>query len=80
VATDDDALEDLDTGAVAFDDLDVDLDRVTGAEGGDVGLHRRLVEFVETLHGASLSSPVPQVIDGSVVLLSDGACRRAACG
>ena len=32
VATDDDTLEDLDTGARAFHDLDVDLDRVTGAE------------------------------------------------
>ena len=39
---DDDTLEDLDTGARAFHDLDVDLDRVTGAERGDVGLHRRL--------------------------------------
>jgi hypothetical protein len=36
VDADHDALEDLDAGAAALDDLDVDLDGVTGAEGGDV--------------------------------------------
>src|SRR6476469_2471673 len=36
VHADHDALEDLDAGAVALDDLDVDLDGVTGAEGRDV--------------------------------------------
>src|SRR3954447_15647374 len=35
VATDDDALEDLDARAGALDDLHVDVDRVTGAEVGD---------------------------------------------
>src|SRR6478609_6400749 len=36
VATDDDALEDLDTRARALDDLDVDLEGVAGAEVGNV--------------------------------------------
>src|SRR5690606_870344 len=37
LAADDDALEDLDTRAVALDDVDVHLDGVTGAELRDVG-------------------------------------------
>src|SRR5690606_11177241 len=40
LAADDVALEDLDTGAVALDDLHVDLDVVAGAEVGDVVAHR----------------------------------------
>src|SRR5450759_1477855 len=36
VATDDNALEHLDAGTRAFNDLDVDLDVVTGAERRDV--------------------------------------------
>src|SRR3954447_26409120 len=38
--SDHDALEHLDAGAVALDDLDVDLDGVAGAEGGDVVAQR----------------------------------------
>src|SRR5690606_12841442 len=50
VPADDHALEDLDPGAGALNDLDVHLDGVTGAEVGDVVSQRRLVELVETLH------------------------------
>ena len=50
VAADDDALEDLDTGAVAFDDLDVHLDGVAGAEVRDVVAQRGLVDVVEVVH------------------------------
>ncbi len=42
---DDDTLEDLDAGPVALDDLDVDLDGVTGAEGGDVVTLRGVAEL-----------------------------------
>src|SRR5690242_4089734 len=37
LATDHDALEDLDPGAATLDDPGVDLERVAGAEVGDVG-------------------------------------------
>jgi hypothetical protein len=39
---------------VAFDDLDVHLDVVTGAEGRDVALEGGLVDRIETLHGVLL--------------------------
>src|SRR5699024_2488632 len=55
VDADDHALEDLDTAAVALDDLDVHLHGVTGAEAGDVVPHGLLVDLVETLHGAVAS-------------------------
>mgnify|MGYP003381052735 CR=1 FL=1 len=63
VATDDDALEHLDARARALDDLDVDVDGVTGAEGRDVALEGDGVELVETLHDVgSLSHGLPQAI------------------
>src|SRR5690349_6166504 len=64
VATDDDTLEDLDAGAGALDDLHVDVDGVTGAEGGDVLAQGGLVELVETLHGGFAFFSAPQVAQG----------------
>ena len=64
VATDDDALEDLDARARALDDLDVDVDRVTGAEGRDVLADGGLVDLVETLHGGFAFFSAPQVAQG----------------
>src|SRR5690606_9337356 len=51
-AADDDALEDLDTGAAALDDVHVHLDGVAGAELGDVGTQRGGVDVVEDVHGS----------------------------
>src|SRR5688500_1432123 len=47
LAADDDALELLDTGAVALDDANVDVHGVAGAEGRDVGAQRSRVDAVE---------------------------------
>ena len=50
-----DALEDLDTGAVALDDLDVDLEGVAGAEIGNVVADARGGERVDDVgHAWSL--------------------------
>src|SRR5690606_15653710 len=49
-AGDDDALERLDAGAGALDDLDVHLEGVAGAELGDVGPQRCCVDGVERVH------------------------------
>jgi hypothetical protein len=57
LAADDDALEDLDTRARAFDDVDVHLDGVAGAEVGDVRPQARGVDMVEDVHDGSLSAP-----------------------
>src|SRR5699024_8041726 len=65
LATDDVALEDLDTGAVALDDLHVHLDVVAGAECGDVLAQGRLVELVELLH---VLSPALRLRSDGVVL------------
>ena len=70
VATDDDTLEDLDTGARLPMTLP-DLDRV-GAERGDVGLHRRLCRVRRPTRMVLCFLRRCQVIDGSAVLLSDG--------
>ena len=50
VATDDNALEDLDTRARAFDDLHVDLEGVAGAEGRDVRTQAGCVNGVKLVH------------------------------
>src|SRR5947209_12923822 len=53
LAPDDDALEDLDAGAVALDHADVDLDGVTRPERGDVRPQRVGVESVQGVHRGS---------------------------
>jgi hypothetical protein len=50
VPADHDALEHLDAGPAAFDDLDVHLERVTRAEGGDVGAQHLRVQCVQGVH------------------------------
>src|SRR5699024_729523 len=67
LTADDVALEDLDTRAVALDDLHVHLDVVAGAEGGDVLAQRGLVELIELLH----------VLSPAFRLRSDGVVRGA---
>ena len=57
---DHDALEDLDTRAVAFDDLDVHLEGVAGSERGDVIAQRSRINGVQLLHFFSLTH-LPQV-------------------
>src|SRR5690606_19186890 len=57
LAGDDDALERLDAGAVALDDLDVDLERVTGTELRDVAAQRCCVDAVQRVHDASPRPP-----------------------
>src|SRR6188472_1150711 len=57
LAADDDALEDLDTRARTFDDVDVHLDGVARAEVGDVRPQARSVDVVEDVHDGSLSAP-----------------------
>src|SRR3954447_1076025 len=47
------ALEDLDTGPVALDDLHVHLDRVTGPEGGYVVALGLAGQVVDDRHGVS---------------------------
>ena len=59
-ASDHNALEDLDTGAVAFDNLDVHLESVARAERRDIIAQRRRVNSVQLLHFFSLT-PLPQV-------------------
>jgi len=59
-AADDDALEDLDAGAVALGDVDVHLDGVAGAEVGDVGAQGCCVDGVEDQHDLLFLRP-PQV-------------------
>src|SRR5690606_25974026 len=54
LAAEHDALEDLDARAIALDDVDVDLDGVTGAELGDVAAERRLVDGIDDVHDESL--------------------------
>src|SRR5699024_6116020 len=49
-AGEDDTLEDLDTGPVPLDHLHVHLDRVTGAEIGDVVAQRCGVDAVQDVH------------------------------
>src|SRR3954454_21855962 len=56
LATQDDALEDLDAGAVALDDPHVHLHGVPGAEVGDVVAERRGVEGVQGVHRSSPQS------------------------
>src|SRR5690606_6301023 len=68
LAANDVALEDLDTGAVALDDLHVHLDVVAGAEGGHVLAQRGLVELIELLH----------VLSPGLRLRSASLVRRAA--
>ena len=53
LATDHDALEHLDALARALDDADVDLQRVTRAEGRDVGAQRLGVKCVQDVHRSS---------------------------
>src|SRR5215207_2150317 len=61
VDPDDDALEDLDAGAVALDDLDVHLDGVTGAEGRDVVALDGIAEIGDHVaHGCLLASATGQ--------------------
>ena len=50
MTTDDHALEDLDPGSVAFDDLDVHLDGVAGAEVGMSSRGKAFVDVVEVVH------------------------------
>src|SRR5450830_781797 len=59
-ARDDDALEHLDPCARAFDDLDVHLEGVAGAEGRDVGPQRCGIDLVEGMHGVRFLA-LPQV-------------------
>src|SRR5207253_2223565 len=54
-ATDHDALEELDPGASALDDPDVNLEGVTGPELRDVGPQRGGVKAVQRMHVRSLS-------------------------
>jgi hypothetical protein len=57
-----DALEELDAGPGALDDLDVDLERVARAEVGHVVAADGSGESVDGVgHSGSLSSSVPQV-------------------
>ena len=49
-AADNDALEDLDTAAATFDDVDVNLDVVADTEIGDVATERRCVNGIKLLH------------------------------
>src|SRR5665647_697511 len=65
VTTDDHTLEDLDARARAFNDLDVNLDVVTGAECRDVIAQTDLVDVVEFVHVRFAFSSAPQVADGS---------------
>gem|GEM_PF-5741590 len=58
--SDHDTLEDLDTRAVTFDDLDVHLEGVAGSERGDVIAQRSRINGVQLLHFFSLT-PLPQV-------------------
>src|SRR5256885_17030973 len=62
LAADDDALELLDAGAVALDDLDVHVDGVAGTEVRHVDAHRQLVDGGQLVH--VLSSWAPQVGHG----------------
>src|SRR4051812_44228455 len=75
-----DALEHLDAGAVALDDLDVDLEGVAGTEVGDVVAAGGGGERVDDV-GHEVSSWAPQVTRGtggrSVVLTGPGS---ASCG
>src|SRR5690606_15150178 len=82
VAADDDALEDLDTRARAFDDVDVHLDGVASAEGGDVVAERRLVEIVKDVHADSLSVTATGRSRVSVIRRLDEASHetRFPCG
>src|SRR5665647_1085104 len=64
VATDADALEHLDTRARALNDLDVNLDVVTGAERRDVVAQACLVDVVELVHVRFAFSSAPQVTHG----------------
>src|SRR6187200_27566 len=63
VDADHDALEDLDTRAAALDDLHVDLDGVTGAEGRDVVALVDIADLGKDV-GHVCSSRVPQVSRG----------------
>src|SRR5665811_2156270 len=65
VTTDDHTLEDLDARARAFNDLDVNLDVVTGAECRDVIAQADLVDVVELVHVRFAFSSAPQVAHGS---------------
>jgi len=56
-AADNDALEDLNTRAVTLDDVYVNLDSVTSAEGWDVGTKARRVYCVKNVHVESQSVP-----------------------
>ena len=47
---DDDSLEHLNTGLVSFNDLDINLEIVTGSEFRDVIAERTLIDHVEGLH------------------------------
>ncbi len=50
LTTRDDTLENLDTAAAAFNDVDVDLHVVTDTEIGDVALERCGIDCIELLH------------------------------
>lgn len=50
LTTNNEALEDLDTAAVTFNDVDVNVEGVTGAEVGDVGAKGLVVNEVKSLH------------------------------
>ena len=56
LASDDVALEHLDTRAVTFNNLHVHLDVVASAEIGNVALEVRRIEFIELLHKFSPAS------------------------
>ena len=56
LTAEDNALEDLDTRTVTFNDVHVHLDGVTCAEVRDVGLEGGLVEFVDEVHDVALCS------------------------
>ena len=71
-ASDNDALENLDTRTVTFDNLHVNLDGVTGTESRDVFAQRSCIDGVQLLHVYSLTL-LPQV---SHVSSAGQACDR----
>ncbi|MNY74316.1 hypothetical protein D3C86_2133160 [compost metagenome] len=50
LAAQDEALEYLDTGVLAFDDVHVNLEGVTGAERGNIGTQRGCIDGIENMH------------------------------
>jgi hypothetical protein len=50
LATQDEALEDLDAGVLAFNDVHVNLDGVTRAELGNIVTQRSCIYAIEDMH------------------------------